>query len=380
MTERELIKLLNKAKDLPQFGGGFDASVETPKMWARIAGELGFDPVMKHRVYTWQEWAQFYVHKFGGMFRHSFAYGLSVFALMFGGWVATVNASFDSVPGDTLYPVKLATEKMQITLATSTERRAKLHTEFAGRRLQEVNEISVSDRGDKDARIKEAVASFKTELASAGDQLAVLTDGNSTEVAAVAAAIEQKTNEYASTLTQAELGDNSKDDVDSAKEDVERTDAQAIDALVVVHESDTAEPSREALERSFRQDFQSVKDRLSLSLGRLSTVERVLTNLGRIEASEYRGRINKAREVIVGHDRTLGGSQDYAAAGGYRRAFDLLRIVSTDVKVSEEIIAALEIEITTSVATQEEVADATDGNPTSPPLGEGEERVQPASF
>lgn len=58
---------------------------------------------------------------------------------------ASVEASAHALPGDTLYPLKLAVERVRYAAALSQEDRAALHLEFAERRLEEVQ--ALTDRG-----------------------------------------------------------------------------------------------------------------------------------------------------------------------------------------------------------------------------------------
>lgn len=66
--------------------------------------------------------------------------------LMAGG--GTVAAASDSMPGDILYPVKMATERVQIAFTFSDGGKAELHAKFAGRRAEEV--ARMAERGDVD--------------------------------------------------------------------------------------------------------------------------------------------------------------------------------------------------------------------------------------
>jgi hypothetical protein len=55
------------------------------------------------------------------------------------------TASANSVPGDFLYPIKLATERVTFALTTSTDRRAELHLSFADSRLEELVRTAQAD-------------------------------------------------------------------------------------------------------------------------------------------------------------------------------------------------------------------------------------------
>jgi len=62
---------------------------------------------------------------------------------------STVAASSDSLPGDTLYPVKTATERVQMLFTFSDVAKAKLQAKFAGRRVQEMARLA--ERGDTES-------------------------------------------------------------------------------------------------------------------------------------------------------------------------------------------------------------------------------------
>ena len=69
-----------------------------------------------------------------------------VLVLLFGGAVATVNASQSSLPGDALYPVKKSIERTRLSLANNAQSRAQLQMAFAERRTQEVAGLIQEDR------------------------------------------------------------------------------------------------------------------------------------------------------------------------------------------------------------------------------------------
>lgn len=70
-----------------------------------------------------------------------------VLVLAIAGWGASVSASFNSLPGDVLWNVKVAAEKTQIAFAGSKEEKIKKQLEFAERRVEEVK--MVFEKGDK---------------------------------------------------------------------------------------------------------------------------------------------------------------------------------------------------------------------------------------
>ena len=69
---------------------------------------------------------------------------VAVFAFLVAG-SGTVAAASDSLPGDTLYAVKLATERVQLAFTSSDAGKAKLEAEFTGRRAEEMARIVEKD-------------------------------------------------------------------------------------------------------------------------------------------------------------------------------------------------------------------------------------------
>jgi len=98
-----------------------------------------------------------------------------IFLLVFGvigGWSATVQASYSSVPGDTLYNVKMVAEGAQLTMTKMTgdqAKEAKLHSEFATRRAKEVEKILKNDKDPNKA--KKVIKSMNKSIDKAKDSL-----------------------------------------------------------------------------------------------------------------------------------------------------------------------------------------------------------------
>ena len=89
---------------------------------------------------------------------------LLIIVLGGGSWIATVAASQDSLPGELLYPAKIATEKTQAVVAAAVgakETETKLHVDFAKRRAQETKKLIVSKNPEKIKKVPETVNNLK---------------------------------------------------------------------------------------------------------------------------------------------------------------------------------------------------------------------------
>ncbi len=89
------------------------------------------------------------------------AIALTVLMVFVIGGGATVAAASGSMPDSTLYPVKLATEKVQLTLARSDVTKAELNASFANRRAEEIGYMAA--KGDAQ-EVKVIAARLNTNL------------------------------------------------------------------------------------------------------------------------------------------------------------------------------------------------------------------------
>lgn len=120
------------------------------------------------------------------------------FTLGTAGWITTVTASLESLPGDALYPVKLATEQTQVAVtqaikgdAASTE----LRVSFATRRADEVAKVIAApavDEAAKKDRVEVAVANLKSEVESVSVKLSEVKNTNLEAAIHVAQLIDTK--------------------------------------------------------------------------------------------------------------------------------------------------------------------------------------------
>jgi hypothetical protein len=95
----------------------------------------------------------------------------------------TVLASADAAPTSPLYPVKRVVEQAQLFLATTPERQALLHAEFARRRLREAVQVAALGQDDQAERLikeygreLETAVSLVEHAAARGTPVALLSD------------------------------------------------------------------------------------------------------------------------------------------------------------------------------------------------------------
>ena len=127
------------------------------------------------------------------------------------GWLTTVSASLASLPGDAMYPVKLATESTQAALVQAIQgdaATAELHLSFASRRADEVHKII--EAGTVAApvnqqHVQQAVENLKSEIQSASANLTSAQHAAPESAVAVAKSIDRKVEELQQSAQEADV-------------------------------------------------------------------------------------------------------------------------------------------------------------------------------
>lgn len=120
------------------------------------------------------------------------------FTLGTAGWITTVTASLESLPGDALYPVKIATEQTQVAVTEAIKGEAastELRISFATRRADEVNKIIAAPAGneaEQKARVEVAVQNLKSEVETVSVRLQEVKHENPETAAQFAQVIDRK--------------------------------------------------------------------------------------------------------------------------------------------------------------------------------------------
>ncbi len=151
MDEQKIIKYL---KSLTHF--------DPDKSWLRASKEELID-FMKHTSPRRNS----VFAPFAFLHNMKFAAGALILVLFLGSGAGAAFASQESLPGDTLFPVKLFTEEVEKFLARSNETKVELSIKFADRRIKEVIQLTANteNQGDENQEeIKNNIERFKLEI------------------------------------------------------------------------------------------------------------------------------------------------------------------------------------------------------------------------
>ncbi len=183
---KELIKNLKRISE-------FEAGGRPQEDWIASNREIlmsQIKPRMENdRVADYQAGDRvYYFQYFNNIFRQRLlrpALAVFVVAGMMLGYSATLTVASGSIEGDALYSVKTAQEKVQLVLAFSEEKEAKLHIDFASRRADELDKLAQKDEAvDKKAKkITKTAENLSKEVSSAKEKL------NKVGMASVSAAV-----------------------------------------------------------------------------------------------------------------------------------------------------------------------------------------------
>lgn len=223
---------------------------------------------------------------------------MAIVGLLFSGGLS-VSASQVALPGDRLYPLKLATEKVQVALIFDKKEAAKKHVEFAGKRINELKVIRLnSDSPEKKAqKINVAMDKFQEEIAVVGNKLDNL-KGEITPEATVEVAkiVDSKVNEYKETLAEATADlsttGETAEKISAGADLAEETGDKALAVIIENHvQGEVVQPVEEVLER--------VEQKIETEEAKVAAVEGQLVNLAAMQVDQVQQATDEVKTVLA---------------------------------------------------------------------------------
>ncbi|EKD33530.1 MAG: hypothetical protein ACD_76C00007G0001 [uncultured bacterium] len=309
-----------------------------------ILSRIDAEPVQLHKVADQINYFRFVASQ---AFLRPAAMVASIFVLVLGGWITTVNASFDSVPGDALYGVKLATERAQLTFAASDEKKMKLHVEFAKRRLTEVEQILSSDSKQKEELVKVAVGQFTNQMDEVNQQISNIKISNATQAAELAVIADEQSSAISKLLASANLENK------EADEAVNNVNEQVVEVLVGETEKLPSELNTQNLSNKFSNDLLSIEIQQKALLGRLVVLQNVLPQYPEVE-QKYIAELLRVRNEFLGLNDKSAEAMNLFAVGGYRKAFELIAQMRITIDSGRALVTEAELAITDAAVAQEQ--------------------------
>lgn len=202
---------------------------------------------------------------------------LSGITILIGGSMASVSAAERAIPGDLLFPVKLASEQTRLALTNDRTERVRLKGEFVNRRVDEIKQIAQTNVEKKPERIKEATEILRRDLDTVKNQLAESAQGTPTDRAKVAKIVDQTGTDVVDGLAEARLSLPVNADIRSQVAEVEASATSAsFKAVKVIIDSQNQDPStvmvvsKEELLHSINQKVEGVSEHVSSATQQLT--------------------------------------------------------------------------------------------------------------
>lgn len=220
---------------------------------------------------------------------------VAAIGVMLGGWVTTVSASYNSLPGDALYGVKLAAERAQVSLVARDSDRAKLRVEFLGRRVDEVAKIAEApgDAAARSEQVSTVVKHITEQAASVQKNLETLKTSKSDEVVEVARLVDRKAGEFQHSLTSSvpNVPAAAQAEVKAASSLVADTSVKAVAVLVDSRAQGNVAISAETIK-------EKIEERIATASAETAVAKQTLTAAKELLAqNDLSGALSKIVEV-----------------------------------------------------------------------------------
>lgn len=232
-------------------------------------------------------------------FRPVLASILSI-AVVMGGSVSAVSAAINSLPGDALYGVKLASEKVQVAAAGSERTKAELSVAFVGRRMDEVKKIVDSDDPNSAARVDVAVQKMKENLGVVQERLTSVQENAPESAVSIAKLIDDKSSEYTAVLkkTAEQLPPAEQQHMKEARALVNDLSVQAVVLLVQAHENGDTDISAEEVTNKVERRIESLTNDAARVAVRATSTEIAAIPYGRETANQALNALDVAKTLL----------------------------------------------------------------------------------
>ena len=206
----------------------------------------------------------------------------------FGGYITTVSASADSLPGDVLYRIKRIDEEVRINLVkvVNIEKAGELELAYAFRRIEEAEQIvSNTESSDiKKEKVKQVVDQVIKHVEGAQIQVQKLNDkGKTKKASALASKIDKEAGALKQVLAEKQevistVADENETDNDVKKQEVievidhtskavDKIAVEAVDLIVKNYVNGGADISTEEVFKLLNQALDDVSNRANALLG-----------------------------------------------------------------------------------------------------------------
>lgn len=214
------------------------------------------------------------VFNFSKMVRKPVFASVAVIMALFGGSLFSVSAAEQSIPGDFLYSVKLATEQARLAMAKDSKDKVKLKTEFTERRVDEMKKVIATPGTDKKAKVIQTAEVLKRDMNTIKQQLGdIQGKAGAQDIKDTAKMIDEKTNAVVRALqdSKLEMSAEEKAKITEAQEAASSASVKAIEVLADTHKTDGDVVSQQDVADVLKTHGDMVSETMSQTIGSMSS-------------------------------------------------------------------------------------------------------------
>lgn len=201
---------------------------------------------------------------------------LAVIVTLLGGSLFSVSAAEQSLPGDFLYSVKLATEQARLAMAKDSKDKVKLKTEFTERRVDEMKKVIAAPDVNKKEKVIQTAEVLKRDMDTIKQQLGDMQgEAGAQDIKDTAKMIDQKTSAVVQALqdSKLEMSPEEKAKITEAQEAASSASVKAIEILADTHKTDGDVVSQQDVADVLKTHGEMVSKTMSQSFGSMPAVD-----------------------------------------------------------------------------------------------------------
>lgn len=267
ITEKQLIKQLAQLKKIKPSADWIFSCRETLSKEIGLTKEKESKPLSLSEVFSF--FRQLNLPKLS--FRPVFAIWFLVFGLIFGSGITALAMAKDSLPGEHLYPVKIALEQARLLAITSNENKAKIQSEMTVLRLEEINRIMNKSESSvqKQQRIEEAVINLQKQLLTISSELPKINKSETSlevvrKIDANAVQIEKVLSQAKASFSDSQPSQNLTDKMREALDTADDTSTKALELIVRQQDENSTTMSQEEIIAKIDEKIQRTEEKLKL--------------------------------------------------------------------------------------------------------------------
>lgn len=185
-----------------------------------------------------------------------------VAAVATSGWIASVSATQDSLPGELGYGVKRATEKTQLAVASmisSDDKEAQMHMELASKRAKEIKQVVKENKNNSNKNVQVAMVDLEKSIQVVEQKIKTVGESQPEKVLEVSKNVTEKTKEIKESLKEVEVS-SPEVDVENIKKITNEVSLAAVEKVVQKKEEGKVEISEEEVKKLVNDQIEIINN------------------------------------------------------------------------------------------------------------------------